>query len=368
MSSENPSVRIALVVLFGLAAAPASEAGQDAAHPRTGKQVYETVCIACHGPNGRGGVNLELEKTIKPPDFTDCAFANREPDRGFLAVAHAGGPARGFSPLMPPWGALFTEEELAFAISHIRTFCADDRWPRGELNLPLPLVTGKAFPEDEAVVRVTSLSGSVTTKVVYERRFGPVNQWEIALPVASLEQDDGPRQTGLGDIALGYKRVLAHSRARGNIASISAEVKLPTGRESEGLGGGVTVFEPFVTFGQLLPRDGFIQAQAGVGIPAARDADVEAFWRVAVGKSFEQGRFGRLWSPMLEVLADRTLASGARVDWDLLPGAQLTLNARQHVRLGVGVRVPVTDAGVRQKSALFYLLWDWYEGGFFSGW
>src|SRR5690349_20479397 len=88
-------------------------AGQDAAGSRTGRQVYEQICITCHGPDGRAGVNLELEKTVKPPDFTDCGFANREPDRGFLAVAHNGGPARGFSPLMPPWSAAYSEGELA---------------------------------------------------------------------------------------------------------------------------------------------------------------------------------------------------------------------------------------------------------------
>jgi Cytochrome C oxidase, cbb3-type, subunit III len=367
---RNTPLLCRVAASIGLLLIPAqhSEAGQPSPTARTGKQVYESVCIACHGPNGRGGMNLELEKIIKPPDFTDCGFANREPDRGFLAVAHRGGPSRGFSPLMPPWGTTFTEDELALAVSHIRTFCQDDRWPRGELNLPLALVTGKAFPEDEAVMRVTSQSGNVTTKVVYERRFGPLNQWEVAVPFASLESGDTGRASGLGDIALGYKRVLTHSRSRGNIASASAEIKLPTGRESDGLGGGVVVFEPFLTFGQILPANGFLQAQAGVGIPASEDHDAETFWRVAVGMSFEQGRFGRLWSPMLEVLAARPFASGATTEWDLLPGVQITINTRQHVRLGAGVRLPVTDADQRSKSALFYLLWDWFEGGFFQGW
>jgi hypothetical protein len=87
-----------------------------------------------------------------------------------------------------------------------------------------------------------------------------------------------------------------------------------------------------------------------------------------VGTTFEQGRFGRIWSPMLEILAARPLADGARIEWDLLPGAQVTLNRRQHVRLAAGVRLPVTDADVRKKSAVVYLLGDWYEGGFFDGW
>jgi len=354
------------VILSFLTLATTGAAQQPAA-TRTGKQVYDTICATCHGPDGKGGVNLELEKIAAPPDFTDCAFANREPDRAFLAVAHDGGPSRGFSPLMAPWGGAFSEAELQLAVTHIRGFCTDQRWPRGELNLPLALATGKAFPEDEAVMRVTSQSGTVRTKIVYERRFGPLNQWEIALPVASLDNPSG-RTTGIGDIALGYKRVLAHSFDRGNIFSASAEVILPTGRESKGLGDGVAVFEPFLTFGQVLPRNGFIQAQAGFGFPMSDGHDSEAFWRVAVGKSFSQGRFGRYWSPMVELLAARPLADQSSTEWDILPGLQVTLNARQHVRLGAGVRMPLTDSSERKKSVLVYLLWDWYEGGFFQGW
>ena len=67
-------------------------------------------------------------------------------------MIHGGGPSRGFSVLMPVWGAALSEAEIARVLSHLRSFCSDDRWPRGELNLPRPLLTEKAFPEDEAVV------------------------------------------------------------------------------------------------------------------------------------------------------------------------------------------------------------------------
>lgn len=355
-------------LITALLCVPLVAGGQTPASSRTGQEVYESICVACHGPDGRAGVNLELEKVAQPPDFTDCAFANREPDRGFLAVAHNGGPARGFSPLMPALGGAYTEDELRLAIAHVRTFCTDPRWPRGELNLPRPFVTAKAFPEDEAVVSTTATAGSVVTKFIYERRFGPLNQIEAIVPIASVNSPAGPRATGLGDIALEYKRTLMHSLPRGHIMSATAEFVLPTGSERKGLGSGVAVFEPFVTFGQVLPRGAFVQAQAGVGIPMASGHDREVFWRAAVGTTLEPRRFGRLWSPMLEVLAARPLVSGARVEWDLLPGMQATLNARQHVRLAGGVRLPVTDAGDRQKSAVIYLLWDWYEGGFFQGW
>ena len=80
------ALTVSALLLFALPVA-----AQTTAPSRTGREVYETVCITCHGPDGRGGVNPALEKIVKPPDFTDCAFAAREPDRGFLAVAHNGG-------------------------------------------------------------------------------------------------------------------------------------------------------------------------------------------------------------------------------------------------------------------------------------
>lgn len=368
MSREKVKTPAALAISVLLLIVGRPVDAQEAASLRTGRQVYESVCIACHGPDGRGGVNPELEKIVKPPDFADCAFAAREPDRGFLAVAHNGGPARGFSPLMAPLGGAYTEHELQLAVSHIRTFCTDDRWPRGELNLPRPLVTAKAFPEDELVISTAGQSGNITTKVHYERRFGPLNMVEIILPVSSVQGPSSDRSTSIGDIALEYKRTLAHSLDRGNIFSLTGELVLPTGSERRGLGKGYAVFEPFATFGQLLPRDSFIQMQGGFAIPLEGGHDDEVFWRAAVGKSFEQTRFGRVWSPMLELLLSRPLVRDAKSSWDALPGMQVTLNARQHVRLAGGVRLPITDADVRKKSVIVYLLWDWYEGGFLQGW
>ena len=46
------------------------------------------------------------------PDFTDCSFASREPDTDWAAVIHGGGPARGFSELMPPHGEALSQAEV----------------------------------------------------------------------------------------------------------------------------------------------------------------------------------------------------------------------------------------------------------------
>ena len=361
---------LAIGVLWAANAAAAQQAQPNVQGTRSGRDVFETTCIACHGADGRGTANPALTKVVALPDFTDCSFAVREPSADWLAVAHNGGPARGFSPLMPPWGGLYSTEELQRAVEHLRTFCADDRWPRGELNLPRPLVTGKAFPEDEVVVTTSSTTrgdGEVVSKFVYERRLGALNQVEVSIPLTA-QNVTGTWATGVGDVALGYKRTLSHNLDRGRIFSVSAEVALPLGSERRGLGKGFAIFEPFVTYGQLLGAESFLQAQAGFEIPAVRDEDSEAFWRAAVGRSFRVRRFGRTWSPMFEVLAARPLASGAIIDWDVVPQVQITLNARQHIRVNGGVRLPVTNRHDRSPTVIFYFLWDWFDGGLFEGW
>ena len=90
------------------------------------------------------------------PDFTDCRFASREPSADWMAVVHEGGPVRGFSEMMPAFGEALGEEEIEKVVAYVHSFCRDRSWPRGELNLPRPLVTEKAFPEDEAVLTTSS--------------------------------------------------------------------------------------------------------------------------------------------------------------------------------------------------------------------
>jgi hypothetical protein len=149
--------------------------------------------------------------------------------------------------------------------------------------------------------------------------------------------------------------------------SATAEVILPTGDDDDGFGRGFGVFDPFVTFVQILPGDSFLHLQGGAEIPFEEEASDEAFLRAALGRSFTHGRWGRTWSPMLEVLAKQELTSGASVEWDALPQVQVTLNRRQHLMLNLGVLLPLDD-GSRPTEILLYVLWDWFDGGLLDGW
>ena len=339
---------------------------------QSGAELYRASCAACHGADGRGAPIAAVGFTTTLPDFSDCSFATREQAADWFAVAHDGGPVRSFERRMPAFGEALTDPEISAIVEYIRRFCDDPRWPRGELNFPRPLVTEKAYPEDEAVLTTSMRSDggrAITNQFLYEKRLGAKSQFEIDVPFAVRQSTNGPWEHGLGDVSVAFKQVLFHSLARGTIVSLNGEVLLPTGKETLGLGKGVTVFEPFLTAGQALPANGFLHLQAGAELSTdtAKSAH-EAFWRGAVGRTFEQGRFGRAWSPMVELLGAREMGSGATVEWDVLPQVQITLSKRQHVIVNGGVRIPLNMRAERDAQVIAYFLWDWFDGGLWDGW
>ncbi|MDH5305355.1 MAG: cytochrome c, partial [Gammaproteobacteria bacterium] len=97
--------------------------------------------------------------------------------------------------------------------------------------------------------------------------------------------------------------------------------------------------------------------------------DDELGLRVAIGRTWTSGgEFGRAWTPILEILAARELVSGADTNIDLVPQLQVTLSVRQHILLNLGVRVPASNSSDRDTVISVYLIWDWFDGGFFDGW
>jgi hypothetical protein len=377
----SPGLGAVAGVLLFLTAGVLLAAGQGQAPDalRRGKQIYIENCAACHGADGRGQSRSRVGFDVRLPDFSDCDFASREIDSDWIGIVSNGGPIRGFSEIMPAFGKALSLQEITVAVHYLRTFCSDKNWPRGELNLPRALVTEKAYPEDEALfaLSVNDHSNLITGDVIYEQRFGARNQFEIDIPFGwskrPVANSDSETKWGssLGDVSVAVKRAFYFDLESGSILSGSAELIIPTGDDNTGFGKGTFVFEPFLAFGQILPADFFLQAQAGMEIPFRREiekAENEAFLRAALGRSMSFGPGGRLWTPMVEVLAAREFTSGASVLIDVVPQVQVTLSKRRHVRFNVGVRVPVNETSGRDTVFLGYLLWDWFDGGFFEGW
>jgi len=357
------SVALAALTLGGAALAQTTD----------GARLFDANCAACHAGDGRGRTSAEVGFDLPLPNFTDCDFATREPNSDWSAIIHRGGPARGFDRIMPAYANALSDDEIKALIEHLRKYCTEPGWPRGELNVPRALFTEKAFPEDEAVVTTTLVTegpDSIGYEFAWEHRLSKSNQIEVSMPLERVDLGaPSGWTTGAGDAAFAFKHVLSHSLDRGSILAVGGEVVLPTGDEAKGFGNGTTVYEAFALYDKLLGSKSFIQVQGLFEFPQGNGLEDEAQLRIALGRTWTQDHgFGRQWTPMLEVIGARELVGGAENAWDVAPQFQVTLSARLHVRAAAGWRIPVTQRDTRVDQFVFYLLWDWYDGGLLEGW
>lgn len=372
--SRIPRVTIPLVVLFYIYVAGLSGQSQGKLKLDTGKEIFQAGCVSCHGPDGKGqSQNLAgFEKPDTFPDFADCPTATPESDVQWRAVITNGGPARAFTEIMPSFKDQLTAEQITKVIGYLRSLCTEKSWPQGDLNLPRAMVTEKAFPENETVVTgAFNVHGEpgVGTSAIYEGRIGSKAMFEVIVPY-NFTHGGGGWSSGVGDLALGYKRVLFHNLKKGSIFSVGGELIAPTGNTAIGTGGESTVFETYAAYGQLFKNNSFFQLHSGVELPAHPDKLPRAYYlRTAVGKTFAtNGGLGRRWSPMVEFIGDRDLVSGAKMNWDVIPEIQIPLSKRLHILGNIGLRVPMNNTPGRSTQLMFYLLWDYVDGGLTKGW
>lgn len=372
------------VIILALCIGASGLFGQNGARLRldTGEEIFKTAgCIACHGQDGAGTpkatAGFEQPRTF--PDFTRCDQTTPESAVAWKAVITEGGPARGFSRIMPSFGEALTSEQIDKVVKYLRGLCKQPGWPMGELNLPRAIVTEKAYPEDEEVIS-TSVNAKgapgVFNHVIHEQRFGKNNQIEVDVPL-TFQDENHTWYGGVGDTTIGIKRVMYSKlksgpvmRPSGSILGLFGGLLLPTGYRARGFGSGTTTFETFAAFDQLFPNGTFVQTQLGAELPRHTDiAPQNIFFNAAVGQSFTPDRgLGKAYSPMMEFVAARDLTDHSRTNWDVVPQMQWMISKRQHVRANLGVRVPVTNTSGRSTQVVFYILWDWFDGRLNEGW
>jgi len=350
-----------------------------------GKAIYEAACAACHGVDGSGAAPsaTAFERPASFPHFNKCDETTPEFARDYKASIRDGGPARGFSMIMPSFSGVLTLKQMDDVIAYLRTLCKEQGWPLGELNLPRALMTEKAFPESETILTTTinaKGAGGIANELVYERVLGKRDQLEVAMPFSWVHKESGGLTGGIGDIAVGDKHILYSKlnadpeqsayEATGVIVALQGEVVLATGDQKRGLGAGEPSYGVFAMVDELFPKQVFLEVQTGIDIPRHTEfAPRSVYVRTAIGKSISgDEHLGQLWSPMVEFIANRDLTRGTMTDWDVIPEFQVTLNQRQHIRTAFGYRVPINDTAGRPKQFIAYFLWDWFDGGLFEGW
>ena len=139
------------LVAYTVAVAADDTSGENGSAPRAleGKEIFETRCAACHGVDGRGFPGRQL-LNVDMPDFTDCSFISREPDSDFAAVIHGGGPARGFSALMPAHGEAPSQAD----IDEINSTLRDTGDRSGEEDTATDIDTVDTIPRRRRGVRL----------------------------------------------------------------------------------------------------------------------------------------------------------------------------------------------------------------------
>ncbi|MEP7344424.1 MAG: cytochrome c, partial [Gemmatimonadaceae bacterium] len=365
--------RVAALAL-ALIAVSGTAHSQLGAPPMSGRQLFVAACASCHGHDGRGASRAQVGFAEDIPDLTECVATTRETEKDWSAVVHGGGRVRGFSHRMPAFGSALTAEEILRVVKYLRSLCGERSWPRGELNLPRPMATEKAFPEDETVVTASAITKRgervIGGAIAYERRIGIRNQWELEIPFGVQERptDGGWSGGQLGDMVVAFKRVLLAREGSGTIISLMNEVALPTGDSRHGIGSGMTIFESSIAAAQTLPFESFLQVQGGVELPAnRRKGEHEGFASAVFGTTIAPG-MGRAWTPMMELTASRSIDRHEKPVLDLIPQMQVTLSRRQHIKASIGMRLPVTERTTRTRELLAYVIWDWFDGGLFDGW
>jgi len=94
-----------------------------AADMAAAKTNYDTFCVKCHGPGGKGDGPAAATLSTSPRNFTDCAAMGKISDDTMFNVIKNGGASAGLSKDMQAWSSGFEDGEIHDLVAYIRTFC-----------------------------------------------------------------------------------------------------------------------------------------------------------------------------------------------------------------------------------------------------
>lgn len=98
---------------------PATPAAGDAPAMVEAKQLFGTVCAACHGTNGMGDGPAAASLNPKPRAYSDMEWQKVATDEGIANIILVGGGAAGKSPMMPAQAQLKDKPEVVAALVQI---------------------------------------------------------------------------------------------------------------------------------------------------------------------------------------------------------------------------------------------------------
>jgi cytochrome c oxidase cbb3-type subunit 2 len=128
MSRQHPSHQHAILTVMMLAGLSFGALAAQAGDATAGKLLYEKHCLSCHGASGDGKGPATQDMDRNPRSFIDDELKfdtdadwQRGTDKDIADVINLGAAAFGGSSLMPPWGALLSDDDTAGLVSYIQT-------------------------------------------------------------------------------------------------------------------------------------------------------------------------------------------------------------------------------------------------------
>jgi mono/diheme cytochrome c family protein len=352
------------LLLGALIVALAWSAPLQAADLDRGAEVFASNCATCHGAAGWPDPDSPLVKGlgVVPADFSDALFNSREGEGEWTLVVKHGGPALGFSEVMPAFGNTLSDEDIENVLAYIKTLGGEHDYPDGSLNLFLPIRTKKAFPEDEWVwkQRYTDTAGDNAWKNTLEYEFRIGQRWQGILE-ANYETKGGDGE--FGHFEPGFKYVLRHDKQRGSIYTlgVQAGVPLSSGENWE--------FLPYLAMGKIINDEWIFQGSGRLKFDLEDSDGGSAEFAGIV--HWVHTPWPRNVFPALELVAEVPFDTGPgedSVQWSVLPQARIGISKRGHVAVNVGVEVPLNERDRYDWRAYVYLIWDFADGGFFEAW
>ncbi|MEJ2086107.1 MAG: cytochrome c [Acidobacteriota bacterium] len=326
--------------------------------------LYQRACAACHGSDGSGlapdhpnYANFESP----PADLTDPLFNSREPSADWSMVVKYGGARLGLSAQMPAYGSALTDEQIDDLVAYLKQLVDTSRYPPGDLNFNRPVVTVKAFPEDEVLLINRFSRGSddtpdaFRTTLYHARRFGARGQAEAKFSYISFNSGDD-----LAELELEYKRAVHFNLKQQIINSLGIELAIPFSSDDEEV-----ALIPYWSFGKGLSDSVTFQSNLRAALPVDEPGDGAA--RLSGIFHWMPSPWPRSVSPALEFTVTEPFESDADTLFTLIPQLYIGLSKGGHVALAVGVEVPVSDIDYDYRIHTF-LLWDIADGPLWAGW
>lgn len=103
-----------VVLVWGLLIPVSGHAADKQNLPR-GKKIYEKYCLACHGPQGRGGGATQVDPP--PVDLTSSEVLMK-PDSRLLRSIHEGR----VNTAMDAWKSTLSDEAIRDVLAYVLTF------------------------------------------------------------------------------------------------------------------------------------------------------------------------------------------------------------------------------------------------------